>query len=244
MRESGGGKVQRKSGAATNGARHSAQRGNDTAPATAAQVQSRPVRGGGTRRGALKLFAAKWIIVCEEGGLEPSDISDDQLMAMFRHGNRSAFELLFERHRREVFNFARRMIGERAAAEDACQETFLRLVTGAQGYRPEGRFRAWLFRIARNCCLQTLRRRHGPQVELDGVASVQESPPDAADRIELERRLEAAIGRLPEAWREVFLMRYRHGLEYREIAEATGQPLGTVKTHIHRARTRLAEEVG
>jgi RNA polymerase sigma-70 factor (ECF subfamily) len=171
------------------------------------------------------------------------DLSDEQLMAMFRHGNRSAFELLFERHRRGVFNFALRMTGERAAAEDACQETFLRVVTGAATYRPEGRFRAWLFRIARNCCLKTLRRRFGPQIEMERFAAPQEGPAAAASRAETQQRLEAAILRLPGNWREVFLLRYRHGMEYQEIAEVTEQPLGTVKTHIHRARMRLADEI-
>ena len=179
----------------------------------------------------------------EEDELETIDLSDEQLMAMFRHGNRSAFELLFERHRRGVYNFALRMVGERAAAEDACQETFLRVVTGAATYQPAGRFRAWLFRIARNCCLKALRKRFGPQMEMERFPSAQEGPAAAASRAEIEQRLEKAILRLPENWREAFLLRYRHGMEYQEIAEVTEQPVGTVKTYIHRARRALASDV-
>jgi hypothetical protein len=65
------------------------------------------------------------------------DLSDEQLMVMFRYGNRTAFELLFEKHRGSVFNFTRRMLGNRTAAEDVCQDVFLGMVRAASTYEPE-----------------------------------------------------------------------------------------------------------
>ena len=158
------------------------------------------------------------------------DLSDEQLMLMFRYGNRAAFGLLFEKYRSPVFNFARRMVGNAQEAEDACQEVFLRMVSAAGGYEPTARFRAWLFTIARNCCISALRRSQPLPLKTDEVAA-----PDAAPELEGDESndlVEQAIRRLPDDWRE---------MPYGEIADVTGRPLGTVKTHIHRARLRLAE---
>ena len=171
------------------------------------------------------------------------DLSDEQLMLMFRYGNRAAFDLLFEKHRGPVYNFARRMLGSRPAAEDVCQEAFLRMVTAAGTYEPTAKFRTWLFTIVRNCCVSLLRREQ--PVALSAEAFVPDGremdPPAAATHAEAMARLERAITTLAPDQREAFLMRHRHQMAYHEIAEATGQPLGTVKTHIHRARLRLAE---
>ena len=171
------------------------------------------------------------------------DLSDEQLMLMFRYGNRAAFGLLFEKYRAPVYHFARRMLGTRAAAEDLCQETFLRMVAAAGTYEPTAKFKTWLFTITRNACVSVLRRQ--PMVHLEAGAHVPDArtvdPQRAATQAEVLERLDRAIADLAPNQREAFLLRYRHGMAYQQIAEVTGQPLGTVKTHIHRARTRLAE---
>ena len=171
------------------------------------------------------------------------DLSDEQLMLMFRYGNRAAFGLLFEKYRGPVFGFARRMLGSTAGAEDACQEVFLKVVSAAADYEPTAKFRTWLFTIARNCCLNTLRRpRPLSLIEEVAVEDRQSADPrESASEAETEELLEEAIADLPDTWREAFLLRSRHGLDYREIAQVTEQPVGTVKTHIHRARLQLAE---
>jgi RNA polymerase sigma-70 factor (ECF subfamily) len=183
---------------------------------------------------------------CGGGLVNGEDLSDEQLMLMFRYGNRSAFTLLFEKHQTSVYGFARRMLGDRHAAEDACQEAFLRLVASAQRYEPTARFRTWLFTIVRNCCVSALRRRPRAAAPLpDGYPDRGGEPPSgAATTAETAEVLERAIAGLPDAWREAFLLRCRCGLSYDDIAEATGQPVGTVKTHLHRARLRLAREIG
>ena len=172
------------------------------------------------------------------------DLSDEQLMLMFRYGNRGAFELLFEKHRGGIYNFARRMLGERAGAEDACQETFLKLVGAAGRYEPSARFTTWLYTIARNCCISTLRRRDPIVLDMsETVADPRPTPGSSAEMSDVETLLEHAIGDLPEDEREAFLLRFRRHMAYQDIAEVTGRPLGTVKTHIHRARLRLAERM-
>jgi len=175
--------------------------------------------------------------------LNGEDLSDEQLMLMFRYGNRAAFELLFEKHRGVVYNFALRMTGDRHAAEDICQESFLRVVGAAATYEPTARFRTWLFRIVRNCCVDGFRQanvaaRHARKAyRMPDVPA----PESAVGAKEAAERLEVAVGALPVDQREAFLLRFRQDMSYTEIAEVTGRSLGAVKSHIHRARLRLAE---
>ena len=170
------------------------------------------------------------------------DLSDEQLMLMFRYGNRAAFGLLFEKHRTPIYNFGRRMLGRGRDAEDVCQDVFLRVVTSAGTYEPTARFRTWLFTIARNCCISALRRKRPIVLDLDKhPATSSGGAEDDLAGSELAELLESAIATLPEDWREAFLLRRRESMSYDEIAEVTGRPSGTVKTHVHRARLRLAE---
>jgi RNA polymerase sigma-70 factor (ECF subfamily) len=171
------------------------------------------------------------------------DMSDEQLMLAFRYGNRGAFALLFEKHRGPVFHFARRMCGQETAAEELTQEIFLKAAASADRYEPTTRFRTWLFAIARNACLNSFRRPRMAPLAAPVADPRADDPAAVVSRAEREARVEAAISRLPEALREAFLLRFRHGMDYDEIAEVTRVPVNTARTHVHRARIRLAEEL-
>jgi len=170
-----------------------------------------------------------------------------------RSGDLDAFNALVELHERLVYNLCLRMLGNRAHAEDAAQETFIsafRHIRSCQG----DRFRPWLLRIASNACTDELRRRgRRPAVSLDAPTPLDEAPaepPDrgegpeaAALRAEQRREIAAALLRLPRDQRLAVVLCDVHGLAYDEIAAATGASLGTVKSRIARGREKLRQEL-
>ena len=177
--------------------------------------------------------------------MDREDLSDEQLMLMFRYGNRAAFDLLFEKHRAAIYNYARRMLADRESAEDVCQDVFLSMVAAAKHYEPSASFKTWIFTIARNRCLNARRRPRMLPLEESGVAADGRigDPPVHLAAMDTAGELERAIAALPAALRETFLLRVRHAMSYDQIAQITGRSLGSVKTHIHRARQRLAERL-
>ncbi len=169
-------------------------------------------------------------------------------MQRFQAGDDRAFEVLVRRHRTPVFSFLVRLTGDRARAEDLCQEAFLRVVRAADGWQPRAPFRTWLFSIARNQAVDEARRQAFRRAEpLDGAASRAASddpaPDRSADAALLRPRLEAALAALPDEQREVFLLREYAGLRFHEIAEVTGTPENTVKSRMRYALESLREKL-
>ena len=151
-----------------------------------------------------------------------------------------------------VYGLLYRLIGRTDVAEDLMQETMLRAYRSLGTYRPEGKFRAWLFRIAVNLARDWIRRQpREPSVGLeDGAdppmaASIGvHAPPDGAMAYrERSRRVVGAMARLSVADREVLLLRYYGELAFKDIARATGEPLGTVLARAHRALRKLGEMI-
>jgi RNA polymerase sigma-70 factor, ECF subfamily len=148
---------------------------------------------------------------------------------------------LFERHHLIVFRFFRRMTGSTTTAEDLTQDVFVRVVRGIETYEDQARERSWIFRIARNVLLDRQRQleRRPTVVPLDTAAVVPIRPPQ-----ELGAALEAALGQLPEAERQAFLLRELVGLGYQEIAAVTDATPAAVRMQIYRARLALRGALG
>ena len=172
--------------------------------------------------------------------------SDEQLMKMLSGGRVEALEVIYDRYAGLSYSLALRILGDREAAEEVVQDTFLTIWQKADTYNPEyGRLYSWLLRIVRNRAIDELRRQRSPvrnqrsQRPLDGLADpgpgVAQIEADTARAMELRTVVGGALEELPENQREVVEMAYLKGLSQREISEQTGIPLGTVKT-----RTRLA----
>ncbi len=181
------------------------------------------------------------------GGAERADDRSDEALALRvrAHGDTEAFALLVTRYRGRVVALARRLLDTaRDEAEDVAQEAFVAAYDKRASFRPGASFRPWLYRIAVNRCLdrQRAQARRPAFVPLDTASEPAEEGAGPLATLltdERERRLNQAVAALPTHYRIVFLLRHLDDLTYEEIAQATGQPLGTVKTHLFRARAAL-----
>jgi RNA polymerase sigma-70 factor (ECF subfamily) len=180
--------------------------------------------------------------------------TDAELVAGALRGSQDACRELVTRFERPVYSLVLRMVQDSGVAEDLAQEVFVKAFRRLDSYDPRWKFSSWLFKIAHNTTIDHLRRGAPETVPLEAEAEGErgslaavladgsvESPLAAAERHDLARSLERAITRLRPDYREAVLMFYVHGASYQEICEATGQPLGTVKTNLHRAKKELAE---
>jgi RNA polymerase sigma-70 factor (ECF subfamily) len=173
------------------------------------------------------------------------DLSDEVLMARIQAGELSLLGLLARRYERGLFSLAMRLLGRREAAEDAFQDTFLKLFQQRARYRPGARFRPWLYQICLNLCRDQLRRQQRrPTADLeDEVADGGPSVEEAAEKARLSRLVAQAVGAMPERQREVFVLAFYQQLPYPEVAAILNLPVGTVKSRMYHASRWLAERL-
>lgn len=143
---------------------------------------------------------------------------------------------LFERHGRHVRQYLRGLSGSADVAEDLAQDVFLRVVRGANEYRPQDRERPWLFRIARNAFIDHV-RRVGTRPATAALESADGTARAATQDLRVELR--RALAELPENERDAFLLAEIGGLSYAEIAETLGVTIPSVRSSIYRARLAL-----
>jgi len=174
---------------------------------------------------------------------------DAELIRRCREGEGEQYRLLVARYQDRVYNLALRLLGHPDDALDAAQEAFVRAYTALGQFELDRPFAPWLCRIATNVCYGLLRQRR-PELSLEAMEESGEDPPqrpedrrdDPAQALALSLRDEAiqrAVLALPEPYRVVILLRYMEEMSYEAIAEALELPIGTVKTHLHRAHQRL-----
>jgi RNA polymerase sigma-70 factor (ECF subfamily) len=174
-----------------------------------------------------------------------SDFDEGALIERCRKGDdERAFGELVDRYKDLVYGMVTRLSLDRTQVEDLAQEVFLKIHRGLPYFRGEARLSTWIYRIVANVCSQS---RGKPRVEV----SLEQGPdrpaidPGAADgafaNLELRDRLEKAIAQLPEQYRFLIAAHHLKGVQYEALAEALDIPIGTVKTHLHRAKRRLRE---
>jgi RNA polymerase sigma-70 factor, ECF subfamily len=167
-----------------------------------------------------------------------------------RHGDRNAFARLVEAYQGPVYNLAYRMLGNATEAEDATQETFVRMYTKLHTYQPDRKLASWVLSIASHYCIDRLRRRRGDLLSLDDepVANTlpgwQPDPEEMAVRGETRDHVQALVDSLTPTYRVPLILRYWHDLSYDEIAEVTGLSVQAVKSRLHRARLQVAALAG
>jgi RNA polymerase sigma-70 factor (ECF subfamily) len=179
---------------------------------------------------------------------------DEILMIEVARGNSAALEVLYDRYASTVLGITVRIIGDQALAEDLLQETFWRVWQSAGTYQAQlGSFSGWLFRIARNLAIDAYRRRSvRPQtfVEVEESDPILDRTPDRdtdvaeqAQSMLKHRQVRKALASLPAVQRQVIEMAYFDGMTRQEIAEATGEALGTIHTRARLALQKLRGEL-
>ena len=202
---------------------------------------------------AMALGELAWAFPWEgQRAVEPELPVEASLARAAAGGDRAAFSRLVDLHKRVVFGLCARLLQDREEARDAAQETFVRAWAAIGAYDPAQPLPPWLLRIARNHCLDLLRRKLPPgrRVELDGgaadsngAAAELASPAPGADeqleRAEVASSLGAAVAALPANYRAAIHLFHVEHMSYKEIAATMEVPIGTVMTWLHRARARL-----
>jgi RNA polymerase sigma-70 factor (ECF subfamily) len=175
-------------------------------------------------------------------------VDDRALIDALLSGDRRAFEVLVERETRTVYRACLRILGRPHDAEDVTQESFVAAYRSIRTFRGEGSIRGWLLRIATRQAFRRLSQRR-VTVDLDAVPEPRLA--DAAGEptrvlLDRERRdaVQDAVATLPEPYREVVALRFFGELSLAEVAEATGRPINTVKTHLRRGLERLRPTLG
>ncbi len=185
-------------------------------------------------------------------------VTDEQLLETYRQtGDREAFALLVYRYERELYNYLRRYLGNAEMAEDVFQSTFLLVHLRCEQFRADRKFRPWLYTIATNQAIDARRRtkRHrmmsldtpremehdelGQLVNL--LETAETNPLDSTLDEERKNLIRSTLEQLPEQLYAVLQLVYFQGMKYREAADVLGIPVGTVKSRVHAAISRLGE---
>ena len=182
---------------------------------------------------------------------------DTELMLQVKKGDEAAFEELVDKYKQPVLNLVYRILRDATEAEDLAQNVFVQVFKSADRYRVEAKFSTWLFTIARNLCLNELRRRsRHPADSLEAAAETQEehparqfedkasvSAPDHLLREELTSKVQDALASLPENQRTAILLFKEKEMSYEEISKILDCSLSATKSLIHRGRETLKQKL-
>jgi len=184
--------------------------------------------------------------------VQSPEISDGILAQQTLSGDQRAFETLVQRYSGTLFNFVCRFLADYDQACDILQQVFLQLYISLPNLRTGEPLKAWLFQVARNRCLDELRRKHAihfsdletgsDDEELSPLAAMPDTgplPEEVAERHDLQQCLQRAIQALPPKFRAVVLLRYASQLSFSEIGQALNMPEATAKTYFQRAKPLL-----
>lgn len=194
-----------------------------------------------------------------EGGrvMKSKERSDEELMAFLRDGRQSVFTELVRRYQNDLFRFCLHYMKDVERAKDLAQETFVRVYTARQRFDASRRFRPWVLCIARNLCLNELKRKKAIPMESledyaatlrnpgsEALCSAQDSPDQSLAAAERRDLLFQALGGLDPESREIVVLRFFERMPARDIAEIVDSSEGAVRTKLHRVLRSLRDKYG
>jgi RNA polymerase sigma-70 factor (ECF subfamily) len=180
-----------------------------------------------------------------------ASVTDAELAVRSRAGDDEAFEILYRKYKKPLFNFIYRMVGDYDRSLDLYHDVFVRVIT-AKRYEPRARFSTWLYRIATNLCINELKKRKPFSLDEQfekGVkfSSTCGSPEEYTANGQLAEKIKRAVDDLTDIQRAVFALRHYQGLSYEDIARVLKCPVGTVKSRLNSSiaalRRALSEEI-
>ena len=178
--------------------------------------------------------------------MEPSP-ADSALMLRYKEGDVAAFEILYRRHNDALYRYLLRHCRHPDNADDVFQEVWGKIIKARASYRPTAKFTTFLYRVAHNCFIDYLRRNkrhtHPGAVEPDQQPDPGELPETVAERELARRRLDLALGELPDEQRDAFLLKEEAGLSLDDIATVTGTNRETAKSRLRYAINKLRAAV-
>lgn len=188
------------------------------------------------------------------GGLALNEV-ENRLAKKAKLGNRHAFAELIAMYQSKIYQLCYRMLGNRQEAEDAVQETFLRVHLNLNRYHNDYKFSTWIFRIATNYCIDRLRQRkqvYSLDAKLQDdesddhysiIAQEKDSPENQVIFNETQKSVHKAIDSLPSKYKTLIILRYIHDLSLQELCDILNLPMTTVKVRLHRGREYLRKKI-
>ena len=165
-------------------------------------------------------------------------MTDAQLIAAARAGDRRAMAALYSAHRGRVYSVVRRMVGDDHLAEDVSQDAWVRAFEKLHMFRGESSFGTWMHRLAVNAALNRLRRQ-SKRPDVEKAAEIKTVQHATDDTVLNQRLLGQALDRLSDGYRQVLVLHDVEGLTHEEIAKRMGIAIGTSKSQLHKARARM-----
>jgi RNA polymerase sigma-70 factor (ECF subfamily) len=177
--------------------------------------------------------------------MDHSTVTDEELALRLQQGDTAAMTLIYERYKQGLFSFCRRLLSDRDAAEDALQETVIKMIAARATLSNPSSLRSWLYTIARNEALSIIRRRNHIRELTDDDENifVTEDEPKRLETAERTVLVESALNRLLPQYKEVLLLREYETMNYEEIASVTGATVSSVKSRLFKARRALLEQL-
>jgi RNA polymerase sigma-70 factor (ECF subfamily) len=178
---------------------------------------------------------------------------DKKLIERTLSGEKEAFEMIIRKYQRPLFNYIGRMVGEKELALDFTQEVFIKTYSSLHSFKPQFKFRTWLFKIASNSVIDYWRKKKIEAYSIDTPLGrdydtiplqIPDSEPPLAKKFEmaqLREKIEHALEKIPPALRELFVWRHINEFSYDEMAEIKGLPVGTVKNRVFQAKELIRQ---